>query len=197
MLDINHLISYGASYRKAKADEVIFMEGSEAVYYYQLISGSVRWINISDDGREFIQAIVGAGESFGELPLFDNKAYAATAITEEECLMIRLPVASFRQLLYENPQVHFEFTQLMVERLRYKFMMEKENAFYDPEHIIFTLLRYFKKNQRHICPVSSKVKLTRQQLANMTGLRVETVIRSIRQLHLKGEIAIEHGKVYC
>jgi hypothetical protein len=31
----------------------------------------------------------------------------------------------------------------------------------------------------------------------MTGLRVETVIRSIRQMEDKGELVIDHGKVYC
>lgn len=41
------------------------------------------------------------------------------------------------------------------------------------------------------------VKLTRQQIADMTGLRVETVIRSIRQMEEKGELVIDKGKVYC
>jgi CRP/FNR family cyclic AMP-dependent transcriptional regulator len=31
----------------------------------------------------------------------------------------------------------------------------------------------------------------------MTGLRVETVIRSIRLMHEKGKLLIEKGKVYC
>jgi CRP-like cAMP-binding protein len=39
--------------------------------------------------------------------------------------------------------------------------------------------------------------LTRQQVANMTGLRVETVIRSIRNMNENGQLVIERGKVYC
>jgi CRP-like cAMP-binding protein len=40
------------------------------------------------------------------------------------------------------------------------------------------------------------VQLTRQQIADITGLRVETVIRSIRQLYENGKLAIAKGKVY-
>ena len=48
----------------------------------------------------------------------------------------------------------------------------------------------------HICPHCAQIKLTRQQIADMTGLRVETVIRVMRQLHEKGVIQIQKGKVY-
>jgi CRP-like cAMP-binding protein len=41
------------------------------------------------------------------------------------------------------------------------------------------------------------VELTRQQIADMTGLRVETVIRSIRHMQDKGALVIDKGKVYC
>jgi CRP-like cAMP-binding protein len=58
------------------------------------------------------------------------------------------------------------------------------------------LLSYFKKTKKNICPDCNKIKLTRQQIADMTGLRVETVIRTIKQLEEKGEVTIEKGKVY-
>ena len=41
-----------------------------------------------------------------------------------------------------------------------------------------------------------KVNLTRQQIANMTGLRVETVIRTIRHLNEIGSLDIVNGKVF-
>jgi CRP-like cAMP-binding protein len=197
MIDINQLISYGASYKKVKAGEVIFMEGSEAVYYFQLVSGTVRWVNLSNDGREFIQDIMIPGESFGELPLFDGLPYAATAIANEESLLIRLPATVFHQVLHDNPEIHFEFSALLSRRMRFKFLMQKEVAFHDPEERIEVLFDHFKKSGRHFCPHCNKVTLTRQQLADMTGLRVETVIRTIRQLHTKGKVSIQRGKVYC
>jgi CRP-like cAMP-binding protein len=39
------------------------------------------------------------------------------------------------------------------------------------------------------------VPFTRQQLADMTGLRVETVVRSIKAMEHKGVLEIEDGKI--
>jgi len=73
----------------------------------------------------------------------------------------------------------------------------KELANSNPEARISTLLSYFKETQKNICPKCHQLKLTRQQIADMTGLRVETVIRAMRHMHDEGKLLIEKGKVYC
>src|SRR4051794_18356208 len=119
MIDIDTLLAWGATYKKLSAEEIIFREGSESNFYYQLVSGSVRWININEDGREFIQVMINPGECFGELPLFDNEPFAATAIADKESLIIRLCKSSFKQLLIDKPALHFAFTKLECQRLRF------------------------------------------------------------------------------
>jgi CRP/FNR family transcriptional regulator, cyclic AMP receptor protein len=189
-------IALGASYKKVPAGEVIFNEGAVCCFYHQLVSGSVRWINIDDEGNEFIQNMIEPGECFGEMPLFDEEPYAATAIAETDTVIIRLHRSLFQQLLLERPDIHFAFTKLMSQRLRFKFLLLKELAHHDPEQSISSLLGYLKQKKKNICTKCNKVNLTRQQIANMTGLRVETVIRTIRHLHDKGSLVIEKGKVY-
>jgi CRP/FNR family transcriptional regulator, cyclic AMP receptor protein len=197
MIDIDSLLSWGATYRKVQKGEIIFMEGSSANFYYQLIEGKVKWVNINEDGRELIQLLIEEGESFGEIPLFDDEPYVATAVAETDSLIIRLHKNSFQQLLKENQELHLEFTKMMAKRLRYKFFILKELAFYDPEHRISALLNYEKRKHQQPCAKSHLLQLTRQQIADMTGLRVETVIRAIRHMHDKGEVLIQRGKVYC
>ena len=197
MIDIDTLLAYGATYKNVSTGDIIFQEGMEARYYYQLVEGQVRWVNISNDGKEFIQAIMEKGESFGELPLFDEEPYAATAIADEDSVLIILHKPAFLQLLKDMPKIHFAFSKLFSQRLRFKFLTLRILAEHDPEYIVSTLLNYFKKEQKNICTDCNKIKLTRQQIADMTGLRVETVIRAIRNLHLKGQLVIDKGKVYC
>ena len=196
MIDIDTLLTWGSTYKKVNAEETIFQEGSECHFYYQLVSGSVRWVNINDEGKEFIQTIIEPGECFGELPLFDDEPYAASAVANKESVIIRLNKTTFKQLLREQPELHFHFTKIITQRLRYKFILVQELGSANPEHTIITLLNYFKKSNRHICPNCNQVNLTRQQIANMTGLRVETVIRTIKQLEEKGTLKIEKGKVF-
>jgi CRP/FNR family transcriptional regulator, cyclic AMP receptor protein len=197
MIDIDLLLTYGATYKKVQKGETIFSEGGRAVFYHQLAEGKLKWVNIDEEGKEFIQHIVEAGECFGELPLFDDEPYAATAIAEEDSLVIRLHNYTFQQVLKDHPEIITSFTKLLAQRLRYKFMLVKELCSYSPGHRIITLINYMKLNKMNMCLKCNKLLLTRQQLANMTGLRVETVIRAIKDLEEKKFLSIQKGKVYC
>lgn len=196
MIDIDLLLTWGATYKQVQRDAIIFHESTCANFYYQVISGRVRWVSINEESREFIHLMVEKGECFGELPLFDDGNYAATAIADEEAVLLRLHKSNFLQLLKDNPAIHFAFTKLLAERMRFKFLITREMAYYNPEHRISTLLSYLKKNNKLTCSDCKQIKLTRQQIADMTGLRVETVIRAMRHLHEKGALLIEKGKVY-
>jgi CRP/FNR family transcriptional regulator, cyclic AMP receptor protein len=197
MISIDTLLAWGATYKKVSRNETIFSEGTEGRFYHQLVSGSVRWGNINEEGKEFIQNIIQPGESFGEFPLFDDSAYAASAIASVDSIIIRLHKVTFLNLLKEYPEIHFAFTRILTQRLRFKFLLLKELAYFGPEHRISTLLSHLKESQKKERTQKFQVQLTRQEIANMTGLRVETVIRSIRHLQDKGALVINKGKVYC
>lgn len=196
IIDINTLLAWGAVYKKVGRDEVIFAEGAECSYYNQLVSGIVKWVNINEEGKEYIQTMIEPGECFGELPLFDDGLYAASAIADEEVVLIRLRKNTFLQLIKENDEIHFAFTKLLAKRVRFKFLLLKSIAYHAPEVRIAALLNYLKKENKNFCTNCNQLKLTRQQIADMTGLRVETVIRSMRIMHDKGHLVIERGKVY-
>ncbi len=197
MIDIDLLLAWGAAYKKVSAGEIIFNEGQSCFFYYQLVSGKVRWVNVDDEGKECIHTIVEPGESFGEFPLFDDGPYAASAIADEDSMVIRLHKPTFLQLIKENSDIHFAFTKLLSKRLRYKFSIIKSFATHCPENRIAALLDNLKSENKNFCGDCNQLKLTRQQIADMTGLRVETVIRTMRNMHNKGELLIAKGKVYC
>ena len=196
MIDVDLLLAWGATYKKYKPEEIIFNEGGACNFYHQLIEGSVRWVNINEEGKEFIQTMIDPGECFGELPLFDNETYAATALANTDAVVLRLHKPTFLQLIKERPDIHLQFSVLLAQRVRFKFLILKEIALDDPQHRISSLLNYFKETRKNICPDCGQLKLTRQQIADMTGLRVETVIRAMRHMHEKGELIIKKGKVY-
>ena len=197
MINIDTLLAWGATYKKVARNEIIFREGTEGHFYYQLVSGSVHWVNINEEGKSFIQGIVQPGESFGEFPLFDDSVFAASAVASVDSVIIRLHKATFLNMLKEYPDILFAFARLFTERLRFKFLLLKESSCFGPEHRISTLFNHLKEGQKLDSDCKYQVKMTRQEIANMTGLRVETVIRSVRHLQDKGELVINKGKVYC
>lgn len=196
MIDITLLQDRGATLIQFDPEEVLFREGETCKYYFQVVSGQVRWVNFNEKGGEFLQTVVEKGESVGELPLFDGQEYAATAIANKPSTILRLPKDAFHQLLKDEPQIHFAFSSLLARRLRFKFFMLKKMARHNPEDIIKDLLEYLHKTTTLICTTCNQVQLTRKQIAEMTGLRVETVIRVIQQLKSKGVLRIVNRKVY-
>ncbi len=196
MIDVDLLLTYGAIYKKAEPGEVLFMEGGQCNYYYQLVSGKVHWLSVTEDGKEYLHSVVEAGQSFGELPLFDDQPYAATATVQENSLILKLRKETFHQLIADHNEISLAFFKLMAQRLRFKFFLLRELFTSEPERRVASLLAYLKENQKNFCPECGKFKLTRQEIANMTCLRVETVIRAMRQMHNRGEIEIVKGKAY-
>jgi len=177
-------------------NDFIFNESEKGSFYYQVHQGSIKCVNINEDGTEFIQCIAAPGDSFGEFILFDDLPYAATAIANENSVVIRLHKITFWKLLKDNAELLLQFTRLFVDTLRFKTILLNEVSCFGPEHRIVMLLSYFKQSQKNICYNCNQIKLTRQQIANMTGLRVETVIRCMQKLRGKGMLTIEKGKVF-
>jgi CRP-like cAMP-binding protein len=195
MINEDILLAWGASYATYHTGDSIFEEGSTCFYYNQLISGKIKWINENDSGKEFIHEIIDPGQSFGEIPLFDEGPFVATAIALEESVVIKLQKKIFSSLLADSPGLYLNFLKLMTKRLRYKFDMMKTNAFECPEKRITVLLNHIKREKSIPETQPYHVDLTRQQIANITGLRVETVIRTVRQLSKRNELQIDQGKI--
>lgn len=197
IIDLDLLLAWGATFHNLEKGQVLFREDDPAHFYYQVVEGRIKMCNCNEDGKEFIQGMFEAGESFGEPPLFDGGIYPASAEADEASVVIRLRKENFLQLLKENFEIHFGFTQTLARRLRFKSLISKEISSYGPMHRVSTLLQEYKKSRGIPDDELLKIELTRQQIADMTGLRVETVIRSIRELERNGHLKIERGKVYC
>ena len=62
----------------------VFREGDQGDQLYFIVSGKVKLGRTSPDGRESLLAILGPGELFGEMALFDPSPRTATATAVSE-----------------------------------------------------------------------------------------------------------------
>ncbi|MEK6495279.1 Crp/Fnr family transcriptional regulator [Myroides odoratimimus] len=197
MIAIELLIQYGAEIKEVKKNEIIFQEGNYPSHYYQVVSGKIKMNNFSADGKEFIQNIFTSGQSFGEPPLFIDECYPANAIAVTNAKIIQLSKSDFYVMMKENNEVSLTMNRSLSRRLYYKSIMAPDIASQDPDNRIMTLLNYLKSHQQ----VSEKtshpltIDLTRQQIADLTGLRVETVIRTLKRLESDSKVQIINSKV--
>lgn len=197
MIAADLLEKYGASKKFYEKTATVFEEGKLPTHYYQIVSGEIKMNNYNDDGREFIQGIFYKEQSFGEPPLFLNQKYPASAVAVEESQILCLPRSNFMKLLEENPAISIKIIENLAQRLYYKSVMAAEISTHEPEHRVLKLIDHgisyfnFKKDADGFL-----INFTRQQIGDLTGLRVETVIRAIKALEKKGELKIINRKVY-
>jgi CRP-like cAMP-binding protein len=197
MIPIDLLEKYGAVKKSFDKGAAIFNEGSAALHYYQVISGEVKMCNFNDDGREFIQGFFYDNQSFGEPPLFLSRTYPAQAIAVEPTQVYKIGKDEFVKLLHEHPEISLKVIENLAQRLHYKAVMAAEISSQEPEHRLLRLIDYsitYLKLQKN--KSGHRIDFTRQQMADLTGLRVETVIRAIKSLEKKGELRIIERKVY-
>lgn len=71
------------------------------------------------------------------------------------------------------------------------------NSSLDPESKIKALINYYKQCAMKEALYSYHLPFTRQQIASLTGLRVETVIRTIKRMADQGVLHVENRKIYC
>ncbi|MCU7616283.1 Crp/Fnr family transcriptional regulator [Chryseobacterium sp. PBS4-4] len=190
------LSSYGAEYIDFMPNQTIFSEGSKPQFYFQILTGIVEIKNYHQDGKEFTQNILSNQQCFAESFLFNSKVYPVTAVALTQCRILRLRKQDFLSLLKNNGEISSLFLQYFSARLHDNYLMLFNLSLSDPSTRIKTVIDILKRNSLFNEPFSFLIPLTRQQIANLTGLRVETVIRSIKKMEHNELLKIENGKIY-
>jgi CRP-like cAMP-binding protein len=190
------LLDHGAKKVNFSKGDQLFREGESANNFYQVASGEIKMNNYNEDGKEFIQGIFSIGQSFGEPPLLANVKYPANAEALSDAEVFQLSKKQFLELLSSNPKVHLKITETLAKRLYYKAIMASEISSQEPEHRILRIIDYLKQINKVDGKFNYRLDLTRQQLADLTGLRVETVIRATKSLEKKGEVQIRNRKIH-
>jgi hypothetical protein len=73
-------------------------------------------------------------------------------------------------------------------------MVLSEISSHEPEHRILSLLNHYKLKNT-IDGRRVMIPYTRQQLADMTGMRVETVIRAVKRMEKGRKLLLEGHKI--
>ncbi|WP_313092503.1 Crp/Fnr family transcriptional regulator [Chryseobacterium flavum] len=196
IIDENLLLENGAAYEDYTAKETIYHIGDTPHYYFQIIRGTVELNNYHEDGKEFTLNILSEGQSIGESLLFGDKTYPMNAVAKTDCRLLKLSKSNFLQLLRDNQETVFDLFRHLSDRLFYKYVMLFNNSAVDPASKIRSLMDYYKESSPVTKLFGYHIPLTRQQIANLTGLRVETVIRAVKKMEQENMVQIRERQIY-
>lgn len=188
------LLAHGGTYKNFSAGETIFYQDSTPKNYFQIIIGSVELIYYNEDGREFTENILSDGHCIGESSLFTDQAYPINAIAKTPCTIIKLSKDEFLHLLEVNPEISLKMLSYLSDQLYFRYLMSTTDLS-DPPYKIKVLLDYLKSfnpGKKY----SFQVPLTRIQIAKLTGLRGETVIRTIKKMEKEHILQIRDRQIF-
>ena len=169
--------------------EFVFWEEDVPEWFYMVAEGRIKVFKYSSSGKEFIVAFFGPGEMFGEVAVFENKPYPASAQAVAETKVLGIMKESFLSFLAARPQVALRIINVLGGRLR-----DAQNRLRDlaaervEQRIAGTLLMLSSK-------LGPTLPFTRQDIADMAGTTTETAIRVLSRLKEGGIIRSTRGEI--
>jgi CRP-like cAMP-binding protein len=155
---------------------VLFTEGQKGYSLYLLASGNVRLSKSSAGGREAVIKIIGPGEIFGEVVLFEQESYPVDARALKRSALYIVPKHQLSCLL-ENERFRDDFIRMLMRKQRYLTDRILSLAAYDVED---RLLRFiagqFGRRQEY------SVDLSKKEVASAIGTMPETLSRVLLRL---------------
>lgn len=177
------------SHRDVAAGQVIFEEGEEADYGYNISSGEVRLYKLLPDGRRQITGFLGEGDFLG-LVANDAYAYGAEAMTEVELCCMRL--SNLERLIADIPPVREKLLDMSRDELA---AAQEQMLLLGRKTAREKLLSFLLHRYEHTDPKPANQKLTlpmsRTDIADYLGLTIETVSRTFTSLRDEGLIELQ------
>lgn len=174
--------------RGFQAGEFIFWDGDAPDWFYIVAEGRVKVLKHSSLGKEFVIAFFEPGEVFGEVAVFGNKPYPASAQAVAETKVLAIRREELLSFIAHHSEVALRIINVLGERLR-----DAQSRLRD-----IAGERVEQRLARTLLMLSSKLgptlPFTRQELADMAGTTTETAIRVMSRLKDEGIIRSVRGK---
>lgn len=184
------------SLKRYKKHEAILFEEDTSEYMYIILNGKTKVIQTTEDGKEILLAMHHSGEFFGEMSLLDGKTSPATVVAMEDSSVAIISRQEFYSLIRAQKKVLDNLLLILCSRLRDSWekiqLLNLKNA--SQRIKILFLMLSDKYGEATAEGVTLKIKLTHQEIAEMTGMTRETVTRMIDKWQKDGEISVLKNK---
>jgi CRP-like cAMP-binding protein len=158
---------------------VIYEANSHKKFIYSIRRGMVKLVHVAQDGDNRIVRLLGPGSAIG-LELLDGaEGYHHTAIAVTQVDLCKIPVATTLQLTHEHPKLCAQVGQQLQDQLnladQWIVALSTGSARQRVAQLVLILEKFFSDEE------GAFMLLSREDMAAMTGIAVETVSRMIAE----------------
>lgn len=188
-IDLGPALSLRGTRMRFDRNAEIFGENEPAEYIYRVVSGAVRTMRFSNDGRRQILGFHLPGDVFG-VETGDEHSCSAEAVNDAEVVMVRRSL--LEKAAQDDTRAAFGWLQLTSRDLRsaqdHALILGRKGA---GERVAAFLLRFadrFMRGQDLDLPMS------RADIADYLGLTIETVSRAFTEMERQHAIALPSSR---
>jgi len=170
--------------RRYPSKSLIIYAGDKPDVLYYIVNGSVTVLIEDESGHEIVLAYLNAGDFFGEMGLFGDRANRSAFVrARTQCELAEISYARFNQLAEKDAKILFELASQMALRLRKTSRKVGDLAFMDVTgRVARTLIELCKEPDAMTHPDGMQIRITRQELGRIVGCSREMVGRVLKTL---------------
>ena len=178
---------------KVSKGHTLFKEGDEGDRLYVVLEGKLKLGTTSIDGRENLLSILGPGEMFGELSLFDPEPRTTTATAVTDAKLLALAHDQVIGLVTRHPQASLELLRRLAQRLRKSNEILADLVFADvPGRVAKAIIDLGARfGQQKDDGLHVNHDLTQEELAQLVGASRETVNKALADFASRGWVRLE------
>jgi CRP-like cAMP-binding protein/AmiR/NasT family two-component response regulator len=175
----------GRKIRQIKKKQVLYYDGDRPVGIYIVLEGNIKTFKLADDGRELMTGHYKTDDYLGINALLLDEAFNETAEAVEDSAICMLPKEEVINLLNRYPSVGQQFIRILSNNVREKEDQLLELAYHSVrKRLAHVLVRLSKQTGDQ----DAAFKISRDELAAMAGIAMETVSRTLTDFKEEGLI---------
>jgi CRP-like cAMP-binding protein len=178
---------------KVTKGHTLFKEGDAGDRLFVVVEGKLKLGTSSGDGRDNLLSILGPGDMFGELSLFDPGPRTATATAVTDSRVLALANDQVIGWVTAHPEVSLQLLKRLARRLRRTNEVLADLVFADvPGRVakaIMDLGERFGTKKDDGLHVNHE--LTQEELAQLVGASRETVNKALADFAGRGWVRLE------
>ena len=177
--------------------EMLFLSGEPARGLYVIVDGEVRAFQQNEDGREQVMHINEAGSVLGDVPVFDDGPFPASAISEMETDVLLIEKNDVRELCAKYPSLALAALKLMATKVRRHASLVEALSLHEVGQrlALFLLAEARSATLAPEVPESFRLRLSNQEIASRIGSVRDVVSRALTRLKHEGLISLDNRNV--
>ena len=178
--------------RVLKAGQHVYRSRDAFEALYAIRNGFFKTYELSNDGHEQINGFHMTGEIMG-MDAIGTDRHACSAIALEDCEVCIIPFSRFEELLHDIPSLMHQFHRLMSREIAADHGMMMLLGTMSAEQKLAAFLNNLSErlSARGLSPTVIRLSMSREEIGNYLGLKLETVSRTFSKFQDEGMVQVE------